>query len=66
MYNDIAAIAAEWQDWGHWSQCTASCGQGLKIRARSCSEPAFGGENQCLGNSTEVDHCKTSDCPGNP
>ena len=62
-YN-VAAIAAEWQDWGHWSQCTASCGQGLKIRARGCSEPEFGGDLLCSGNGTEVEGCNSAECPG--
>ena len=64
-YN-VSAIAAEWQDWGHWSQCTASCGQGLKIRARGCSEPEFGGDLLCSGNGTEVEGCNSAECPGNP
>ena len=62
-YN-VAAIAAEWQDWGHWSPCTASCGQGLKIRARACSEEASGDNVQCLGDPTEVEECSSAECPG--
>ena len=62
--NCVAAIDAEWQEWGHWSQCTASCGQGSKVRARACSEPAFGGNEQCPGNYTEAENCETSKCPG--
>ena len=60
----VAAISAEWQDWSHWSQCTASCGQGLKMRARACSEPSFGDHVQCLGDPTEVKDCSSAECPG--
>ena len=60
----ITAIAAQWQEWGQWSQCTASCGQGLKIRARACSQPASGGNEQCPGDSTEVEDCSSAECPG--
>ena len=56
--------ASEWQEWGTWSQCTASCGQGLKIRARACSEPAIGDNIQCPGNPTEVTDCSSAECPG--
>ena len=61
---DVAATDAEWQDWGEWSQCTASCGQGSKVRARACSEPAFGGDEQCPGDYTELENCETSKCAG--
>ena len=59
-------IDSTWQPWGEWSQCTASCGKGVQIRARACSEPAFGGNEKCPGNSTATKDCKTSECPGNP
>ena len=62
--NNVSAIASEWQDWGQWSQCTASCGQGFKFRARTCSEPEFGGNDQCPGNATEVEGCSSAECPG--
>ena len=64
LLQNIAVTVAEWQEWGGWSQCTASCGQGLKIRARACSEPEFGGEDQCPGNATEVEGCSSAECPG--
>ena len=59
-------MAGEWQDWSDWSHCTSSCGEGLRVRARACSEPAVGGIDRCFGNATEVEDCKTSDCTGNP
>ena len=62
--NDVAAVDAEWQEWGRWSQCTTSCGPGLKFRARACSQPAFGGNEQCPGNNTEAEQCETSKCAG--
>ena len=57
-------VDGEWQEWGEWSHCTASCGQGLKIRARACSEPEFGGNYECPGNGTEVEGCSSDECPG--
>ena len=66
LLQNIAVTVAEWQEWGGWSQCTASCGQGLKIRARGCSEPEVGGNLLCPGNVSEIEECKTSECSGNP
>ena len=58
-------MAGEWLNWSHWSHCSSSCGEGLTIRTRACSEPPFGGIERCPGNATEVQGCKTSDCTGN-
>ena len=58
-------IDSVWQEWGQWSECSTSCGNGSKVRARACSEPAFGGNDTCVGNSTETIDCLRSECPGN-
>ena len=50
----------EWQQWGGWSQCTSSCGEGVRIRARACS----GSDQKCIGDSTEAQVCKIEECPG--
>ena len=34
------------------------------MRARACSEPDFGGNDQCAGNATEVEGCNSAECPG--
>ena len=62
--NNLAAIPAEWESWGQWSHCSTSCGNGSRVRGRGCSEPAFGGNDQCPGNSTEVEDCVSAECPG--
>ena len=58
--NCVAAIPAQWQDWGQWSLCSVSCGQGSKIRARACSAALFGGDEDCPGHSTEAEVCDIS------
>ena len=60
----FAAIDAKWQEWGEWSQCSTPCGQGSQIRARACSEPSFGGSEQCCGNPTETRECSSAECAG--
>ena len=58
---DILPVAQAWQEWGDWSTCTSSCGNGLKIRARACHQP---GLHDCEGSSTEVTDCGSAQCPG--
>ena len=50
----------EWQGWSEWSQCSSSCGKGLKIRARACSK----GDGSCSGEPTETTDCLVDACPG--
>ena len=60
----IAETAAEWQGWGPWSECSASCGPGTWLRARACGRPLFGGSEHCPGSSTETGICEIAECPG--
>ena len=62
--NILAAVDSKWQEWGPWSKCSVSCGPGSWLRARACSEPLFGGNQQCLGESTEAGVCTLLECPG--
>lgn len=55
--------------WTSWTQCDRTCGNGTKIRSRSCSHPApaFSGLTciqQNLGESEEAMFCKLQNCPG--
>ena len=54
-----------WTSWGPWGSCSVSCGDGLQIRERNCSEPApkFGGR-ECLGFINETQSCYSgTPCP---
>ena len=52
--------------WGNWSDCSKTCGEGLKNRTRECNnpKPMYGGRS-CEGSSTDVGICKYKECPGN-
>ena len=53
-----------WSNWTSFTECSASCGLGVTIRLRSCSNPApeFGGLN-CEGDSVEETECDAGPCP---
>jgi hypothetical protein len=52
-------------DWTMWSDCTASCGQGVKTRGRHITNPAKDGHLGCSLDLKQVTSCKASKtCPG--
>ena len=64
--NIISEGVPDWQQWGPWSQCSASCGLGSTLRARSCCDSNLRGNTTCVGNSTEAKDCTSAACQGNP
>nr|CAH7768425.1 unnamed protein product [Callosobruchus chinensis] len=47
-----------WSDWSVWSACSATCGTAVKIRLRTCTNPApaFGGR-VCVGQDRLEAYC---------
>uniref|UniRef100_K1RKA6 Hemicentin-1 n=1 Tax=Magallana gigas TaxID=29159 RepID=K1RKA6_MAGGI len=58
-------VNGEWSSWQNPSQCTVTCGGGLRVRTRSCTNPtpANGGQ-QCVGLFFGSESCNTHPCPG--
>lgn len=55
-------------DWTYWTQCSVSCGGGIRVRTRNCTSPAplFGGKDCTeLGPEQETLPCNPDRCPGN-
>ncbi|XP_067940287.1 hemicentin-1-like [Watersipora subatra] len=50
-----------WTNWESWSECSVSCGEGVRRRERSCLQPVSGSQ-QCDGKSEETDRCSAADC----
>lgn len=55
-------------EWGSWTSCSMTCGDGKKTRSRTCNNPvpANGGkscEDQNLGLSEETGDCNEGPCP---
>nr|XP_046192223.1 thrombospondin-2-like isoform X2 [Oncorhynchus gorbuscha] len=57
-------IVGVWGPWSSWLPCSVSCGSGLMIRQRECSNPApqHGGRN-CVGETADYAACNTQPCP---
>ncbi|CAB3997367.1 Hypothetical predicted protein [Paramuricea clavata] len=59
------AIHGGWSDWGNWTMCSETCGEGLQLRFRSCTnpKPQFGGRD-CKGAREDKQDCmETEHCP---
>ena len=46
-----------WSSWGSWSDCSVTCGKGMRSRDRTC--PVNGA---CVGNEDEVQYCGSTEC----
>ncbi len=50
-----------WSNWGSWSLCSVTCGEGNKTRDRVC-EQKYGGRH-CAGSIVDVQLCTAIECP---
>ncbi len=61
----LAIRHGNWSDWGSWSDCSVSCGEGVKTRWRSCNNPApLNGGKQCIGDRVQHIPCRLPSCTG--
>ena len=56
-------VNCAWEDFGEWSECSASCGGGTRTRTRVVSIPSENGGDECTGDATETENCETQECP---
>lgn len=61
---DPCPIDGRWTKWGAWEPCPVSCGGGIQLSKRSCTNPApaFGGDD-CEGDSVRSRSCNERGCP---
>jgi hypothetical protein len=53
----------QWSDWTTWSDCSETCGGGIKMKTRQCTNPPPSATGQtCQGPTSEVEQCSTSSC----
>ena len=48
-----------WGDFGPYTECSATCGGGVRIRSRVCNFPGPGPDGGCPGVDQEFDSCNT-------
>ena len=54
----------DWETWGDWSVCNATCGGGQRSRSRGCLDSVSGSQDQsqCKGNGEQTESCNTHTC----
>lgn len=62
----LCPVDGGWSDWTPWSTCSKTCGVGVHVRKRSCSnpEPKYKGA-PCDGENVEYEECRVTPCYGN-
>ncbi|XP_078407396.1 LOW QUALITY PROTEIN: hemicentin-1-like [Cetorhinus maximus] len=64
---DLCPVNGGWSPWQRWSECSASCGGGKRLRRRQCSSPPPNGNGRgCPGESFQTSGCSQPACPGVP
>ena len=49
---------ASWGNYGDWSECSVSCGTGIRTRPRECLYPACYNGVDCEGDPFETETCE--------
>ena len=57
-------VPCYWEEYGPWSECSKSCGEGLRIRIRKKGEEEAGKGKPCEGQEEERETCLVAECPG--
>ncbi|XP_063876640.1 hemicentin-1-like isoform X2 [Scylla paramamosain] len=57
-------VDGNWSPWEPWSECSATCGEGVQIRSRYCTAPVplYDGK-PCEGSDMQEEQCHLRDCP---
>ena len=58
-------VDCQWSNYGDWSSCSTTCGEGLKVRNRFELVSASNGGEKCKGEAVESKLCNKSPCSGN-
>ncbi|XP_078313486.1 properdin-like [Crassostrea virginica] len=62
-HQPICPVNGAWSSWGQFTPCDKSCGEGMQVRYRTCTNPSpSNGGQRCLGDSLQIASCNTQVC----
>ncbi|XP_044763903.1 A disintegrin and metalloproteinase with thrombospondin motifs 9 isoform X2 [Coccinella septempunctata] len=62
--NDLKPINGGWGLWSEWSECSRTCGGGVKTSQRLCNNPIpENGGDYCIGHNIRYASCSIQQCP---
>ena len=62
----ISGIDGNWSPWSSPGPCDKTCGGGVQVRKRTCTNPPPSGDGKkCEGPSTKTESCNTQECKEN-
>ncbi|KAL9959837.1 hypothetical protein ACROYT_G033195 [Oculina patagonica] len=57
-------VDGNWTNWSQWTACSVTCGDGIRSRSRSCTNPPPSNNGaSCVGDGSEVGACNLGACP---
>ncbi|KAH3754724.1 thrombospondin-2-like [Dreissena polymorpha] len=61
--NQLCPVHGNWSDWSIWSNCSATCGVGVRQKIRTCTNPKPDRSgNDCVGEYIEYTVCPNKPC----
>ena len=60
----INIVDCKWSEYGEWSECSVTCGNGKHISTRKVIQQALNGGLECEGEDTKTKPCKLKKCKG--
>ncbi|CAH3162635.1 unnamed protein product, partial [Porites evermanni] len=67
LVGDRESEDGNWSPWSNPGRCDKTCGGGVRVRKRTCTNPPPSGEGKkCKGPTTKTESCNTQKCPPPP